>query len=131
MFTGSKIKSVKGVRNKEGPLEGLNVNIAIEGVEQRGEAVEVKFDYTADYRKQMAIIKIKGSLFFKEDLAFAEKIKQAFDETKGMPPDFLKVVLNTANYICGVEAALLTETLGLKPPLFPMKISKLEENAGS
>ena len=126
MFTGSKIKSVKAVRNKEGPLEGLNINVKVEGVEQRGELVEVKFDYTADYRKQVAVVRIKGSLFFREDLVFAEKIKNSYDETGEIPKEFLENALNTVNYVCGVDAALLTETLGLKPPLMPMKIIRLK-----
>lgn len=123
MIHSSKIDLVKAKRNKEGPLEGLKIDIQLDDVLSKDGMVEVKFVYTALYEVGVGFIRLQGRLYSKEDPKYAATIVEKFGKEKILPNEFAREALNAINFICGCDATLVAETLGLRSPMFAAKIS--------
>ncbi len=130
MIHSSRIDLVKAQRNKDGPLEGLKIDLQLDSVSLRDGMVEVKFVYTAIYDAEVGFIRLQGSLFSKEDSKYAAAIVEQFKESKTLPDEFAREAVNAISFICSADATLVAQTLGLRPPMFASKIS-VEKQAGS
>jgi hypothetical protein len=120
MITGGKIFSVEAKRNSEDPIVGLSINIAIDDVISEGNELEIKYTYTADYAKNVGVLKIVGSITANED--HAREIMTSWKKDKKLPEDFAEVVLNTINFTCGTNGTLVVRPINLSPPMVPPRI---------
>lgn len=118
-----KIDYIHAERKKVGPMEGLRVSIQFEGMKVSKNEMEIKFVYRAFYDKDMAVIMIKGTVWGEEDEKFAKLVAAKWKESKFLPVDFARELINGVNFVCGSEAILIALPLGLKPPMFPIKVS--------
>ncbi len=120
MITGGKIFSVEAKRNSEDPIIGLSINIGIDDVVNEGNDLEIKYTYTADYAKNVGMLKIIGSITASEE--HAREIMLSWKKDKKLPEDFAEVVLNTINFTCGTNGTLVVRPINLSPPMVPPRI---------
>ncbi|MFH0817462.1 MAG: hypothetical protein V1909_02400 [Candidatus Micrarchaeota archaeon] len=120
MITGGKIVSVEAKRNNEEPIVGLSINIAIDDVVSEGNDLDIKYTYTADYAKNVGMLKIIGSISATEE--HAREIMLSWKKDKKLPEDFAEIILNTINFTCGTNGTLVVRPINLSPPMVPPRI---------
>jgi hypothetical protein len=120
MITGGKIVSVEAKRNSEEQITGLSINISIDDVVSEGKDLEIKYTYTADYAKDVGMLKIVGAIMANEE--HAREIMLSWKKDKRLPEDFAEVVLNTINFTCGTNGTLVVRPINLSPPMVPPRI---------
>ncbi len=120
MITGGKIFSVEAKRNSEDPIIGLAINISIDDVVAEGNDLDIKYTYTADYAKNVGVLKIIGSINANEE--HAREIMLSWKKDKKLPEDFAEIILNTINFTCGTNGTLVVRPINLSPPMVPPRI---------
>ena len=122
MIIGGRIDSIEGKKAKEDGIEGLNINIGIDGVKIEGEKVEISYTYTANYSTDIGHITIKGTIFAEEDKKQGSEIENEWKKNKKLPENYLEPVLNAINYAGSANGTLIARVLNLSPPLVPPRI---------
>jgi len=117
MITGGKIVYVEAKREKEGPVEGLNINIGLDDVAVKGSDVTIQYTFMVDYGDKVGHLKITGVLYASEDKNKAKEIEDMWKKSKKVPTDFAELVLNTINYTCGVNGTFVVQPVRLTPPM--------------
>ncbi len=117
MITGGKIVYVEAKREKEGTVNGLSINIGIDDVAVKGDAVTVQYTFAADYEDKIGHLKMTGVLFASEDKNKAKEIEDMWKKSKKLPEEFAELVLNTVNYTCGVNGTFVVQPVRLSPPM--------------
>ncbi len=122
MIVGERILEVSGNKVPQQSIKGLNINIQLEGVEQKDDNLEIIYVYTADYRDNVGEIKIKGMLIAKEEDKLTKEILKRWKKEKKVPDDYATVILSAVNYSGSANGTLLARVLGLTAPLIPPRI---------
>jgi hypothetical protein len=120
MITGGKIFSVEAKRNSDDAITGLSINIGIDDVVSEGNDLEIKYTYTAEYAKNVGILKITGMISSTEE--HAREIMLSWKKDKKLPEDFAELILNTINFTCGTNGTLVVRPINLSPPMVPPRI---------
>jgi hypothetical protein len=117
MITGGKIVYVEAKRDREGAVEGLSLNIGIDDVAVKGDAVTIQYTFQAIYGDKIGHLKINGMLYASEDKSKAKEIEDTWKKSKKLPDDFAEMVLNTINYTCSVNGTFVVQPVRLSPPM--------------
>ena len=117
MITGGRINYVEAKRDKEGPVEGLSLNIGLDDVAVKGDAITIQYTFITNYDDKVGHLKINGVLFASEEKGKAKEIDEMWKKSKRLPPDFAEVVLNTINYTCGINGTFVVQPVRLSPPM--------------
>jgi hypothetical protein len=109
----------------------MKFNINFENVKVTGENVEVIYTFTTSYEggdkgKSVGDLKIKGSIFAKEDKDMVKQISDTWTAKKTLPVKFAEDVINILNFECASRGTLLAWSIGMIAPL-PLTRAKLEE----
>jgi hypothetical protein len=127
MITGIRIDSVEAAREKNDDITGLDVNIGLDEVKINGNDIEIKFNYSANYKEGVGYLKMKGSLYTHEDSKTAKEIESKWQKEKRLPDDFSEMILNAINFTCGTNGVLVVRPVNLAPPMIPPKIQLKKE----
>jgi len=122
MIVGGRIDAVEGKKNKDEQIKGLSINISLDDVRVKGEDVEIVYTYTADYAEGVGQLKIKGTLFAKEDKKQAKELADAWKKDKKVPQDYANGLLTTINYSGSANGTLVARVVNLSPPLVPPRL---------
>ncbi|MBI5159728.1 hypothetical protein HY992_06435 [Candidatus Micrarchaeota archaeon] len=122
MIHSSRIDLVKAKRSKEGPLEGIRTIIDLDELLLTEGLLQIKFVYTVEYEKDVASILLQGSLFMKEDKAYALKAIEQFKKNRALDPQIAEVALSAINFLCSADATLVAHAFNLRPPMLATKI---------
>lgn len=122
MIVGERILEITGNRVPQQNIKGLNINIQLDGVEKKGENLEIGYTYIADYKEDVGQIKIKGLLIAKEEDTLAKEVVSTWKKKKKIPDDYATTILSAVNYSGSANGTLLARVLGLTAPLIPPKI---------
>ena len=122
MITGGRIDEVEGKKHKEDEFKGLNINISLDDVKINGEDVTVNYSFEASYANDVGYVKVKGSLFAKEDKKLAKEIDDEWKKSKRMPEAFAGQILSAINYTGSANGIFIARVLNLSPPLVPQRI---------
>jgi len=117
MITGGRIVSVEAKRDKEGPIDGLNINIGLDDVVVKNDEVTVQYTFNVKYENNIGYLKIIGVLQASEDAKTVKEISKQWKESKKLPDEFAESVLNTINYTCGVNGTFVVQPVRLTPPM--------------
>lgn len=117
MITGGKIVYVEAKREKEGAVSGMNMNIGIDDIVVKGDAVTIQYTFVANYEDKIGHLKMIGVLSASEDRGKAKEIENMWSKSKKLPEDFAGLVLNTINYTCGVNGIFVVQPVRLSPPM--------------
>ena len=120
MITGGRIHSVEARRSSDEPIVGLSINIGIDDVISEGNDLVIKYTYTADYAKNVGVLKIVGEITATEE--HAREIMLSWKKDKKLPEDFAELILNTINFTCGTNGTLVVRPINLSPPMVPPRI---------
>jgi hypothetical protein len=124
MIVGSRITRVEATKGKDGPGKGLRVEINLTDVGGKGDDVEVKYVFAADYMEGLGKITIEGELLDRADKKVADEARKMWKEKKDLPPDYKLSLINSVNYIASAEGVLAAKMLRLAPPIAPPRIAK-------
>lgn len=124
MIVGSRVTRVEATRGKDGPGKGLRVEINLKDVGGKGEDVEVKYVFAADYMEGLGRIVIEGELLDRADKKVADEARKMWKEKKDLPADYKLALINSVNYIASAEGVLAAKMLRLAPPIAPPRIAK-------
>lgn len=134
MITGIGINDVEAHRPGTEPITNMKFNINFENVKVSGENVEVVYSFTTSYEgggeknaKSVGDLKIKGSIFAKEDKEMVKQINETWSSKKTLPVRFAEDVINILNFECASRGTLLAWSIGMIAPL-PLTRAKLEES---
>jgi hypothetical protein len=131
MIVGERILDVSGKKTANGSIKGLNINIALEDVQQQNGQVEITYVYTANYEENVGQIKIKGILMAKEEDKLAAEIVDMWKKNKKVPDVYAETVLSAVNYSGSANGTLIARVLGLTAPLIPPRIQLSKAPAAS
>jgi hypothetical protein len=132
MITGIGINDVEAHRLVNDPITNMKFNINFENVKVTGDSVEVVYAFTTSYEggdkaaKEVGSLKIKGSIFAKEDKDMVKQINETWNGKKTLPVKFAEDVINILNFECASRGTLLAWSIGMIAPL-PLTRAKLEE----
>ncbi|MFA5411954.1 MAG: hypothetical protein WC350_01250 [Candidatus Micrarchaeia archaeon] len=124
MIVGSKVTKVEATRGKDGPAKGLRVEINLKDIGGKGEDVEIKYEFSADYLEGLGKITIEGELIDRADKKVADEARKLWKEKKDLPADYKVSLINSVNYIASAEGVLAAKMLRLAPPIAPPRITK-------
>jgi hypothetical protein len=124
MIVGSRITRVEATKGKDGPGKGLRVEINLTDVGGKGEDVEVKYVFAADYQEGLGRIVIEGEILDRADKKVADEARKMWKEKKDLPPDYKLALINSVNYIASAEGVLAAKMLRLAPPIAPPRITR-------
>jgi len=122
MITGIKITQVEARRDKDEDMTGLNVNIGLDAVVQKGAEVEISFNYSVTYTEGVGEIKMKGAITSREDAKLTKDIVSRWEKDKKLPDNYAEIILNAINYACGTNGVFVARPVNLSPPIVPPKI---------
>lgn len=132
MITGIRISDVNASRPGDEAISNMKFNINFDNVEVSGDSVEVKYTFVTVYEgvekdsKPVGELKIKGSVFAKEDKAMQTQITDSWKNKKTLPVKFAEDVINILNFECASRGTLLAWSIGMIAPL-PITRAKLQE----
>jgi len=124
MIVGSRITRVEATKGKDGPGKGLRVEINLTDVGGKGEDVEVKYVFAADYQEGLGRIVIEGEILDRADKKVADEARKMWKEKTDLPPDYKLALINSVNYIASAEGVLAAKMLRLAPPIAPPRITR-------
>ncbi len=133
MITGIGINDVEAHRPVSDPITNMKFNINFENVKVSGDSVEVVYTFTTSYEggtdgKSVGDLKIKGSIFAKEEKDMVKQISETWTSKKTLPVKFAEDVINILNFECASRGTLLAWSIGMIAPL-PLTRAKLEEGS--
>jgi hypothetical protein len=117
MITGGKIVSVEAKRDKEGAVDGMNINVGIDDVAVKGDSITIQYTFAVDYEDKVGHLKIIGVLYASEDKSKGKEIEDMWKKSKKLPAEFAEVVLNSISYTCGINGTFVVQPVRLSPPM--------------
>ena len=117
MITGGKIVSVEAKRDKEGPIDGMNMNIGIDDVAVKGDNITIQYTFVVDYEEKVGHLKMTGVLYATEEKGKVKEIEDMWKKSKKLPRDLAEIVLNTISYTCGISGTFVVQPVRLSPPM--------------
>ncbi|MAE42900.1 hypothetical protein CMO93_03950 [Candidatus Woesearchaeota archaeon] len=113
---------------KKDPAKGkinINNNVTIENVEekdlslgnQKQKVLNFTFEFTSKYDPDAGNIKLIGSVLYMEDAKKVKEILDGWKKDKKLPKDIMTRILNVVLNKSNVQALILSEQVGLPPPI--------------
>jgi hypothetical protein len=130
MITGGKIIEVSAEKKSDEKNTGLEYDIKLSDLKRNGKIITVTYNYTINYKPEMAVMKIKGELNLEFEEARAKTIEEAYKKNKFVPTDVAEEVLNASNYTTTSIGTLLAFAIGVGAPINLPK-TKLEQMPAS
>ncbi len=116
-IVGGRILEVSAEKKNDVPNQGLEYNIDLSELKRDGKRISIVYKYVINYKPDLAVMKIKGELFFEMEEADAKKIEDDYKKSKIVPPEFAEEVLNASNYSSATIGTLLSFAIGVGAPL--------------
>lgn len=115
---GGRIVSVAAKRMKtDSKFEGLNVNIDILDVSERGEDVVVDYEYTIHYATNVAEMKVIGEAWLEGPKAERKNVVDHFKKQKVLPKDVAERLLGSLEYTASSVGTLLGYAINISAPI--------------
>ncbi|HNT61112.1 MAG TPA: hypothetical protein PKJ97_03995 [Candidatus Bilamarchaeaceae archaeon] len=124
MIVGTRISKIEATRGKDSQGKGLKVEINTTDVGGKGEDLEVKYVFSAEYLDGIGKITIEGELLDRVEKKVADEVRKMWKDKKDLPEDYKLSVINSISYIAGTEGVLIAKVLRLAPPIAPPRISR-------
>jgi len=122
---------------REGAAKGkINVsnNVAIKEIKEtefplgkdKQTALKFMFEFSSKYEPNMGSILLAGDLLFIEENSKVKKILEEWKKDKKISPDIMRDILNTILARGNILALILSQEVGLPPPI-PLPKVNVEE----
>ena len=135
---GFNFKEIK-VNKKEGVKGKINIknNVAIVDIKEYDlslgdksqSAIKFIFEFTSKYDPGLGEIILGGDLLFMETSAKTKEILDGWKKDKKVPKEIMAAILNTVLSKCNIEALVLSQKVGLPPPIPLPSVKQAEEKA--
>ena len=129
---GINLNSIKAEVKNRVVKGNLNINSTpnIKSIEKRNvldmEAIAIEFEFETKYEPDIASISIAGELVYNTD--DAKKLLKKWKDDKKLPEEIAVEILNVIFRKCLTKAIVLSEDIGIPPPLsFPVVRPKEDE----
>lgn len=124
MIVGTRINKIEATRGKDSQKKGkgLKVEINTTDVGGKGEDLEVKYVFSAEYLDGIGKITIEGELLDRVEKKVADEVRKMWKEKKDLPENYKLSIINSISYIAGTEGVLIAKVLRLAPPIAPPRI---------
>jgi len=126
MIVNSKVNKVSVERSKEGPSNGLKVQIDIKDVGGKGEDLTVAYAYSAEYTDEVGKLSVEGELVDRLEKKAADDARKSWKDKKELSSEYRLSLLNYINYVASIEGVIATRMVRLPPPMAPPRLSKKE-----
>lgn len=133
---GFNFKEIK-VNKKEGVKGKVNIknNVIISDIKEQDlnlgdksqNALRFIFEFSSKYDPDMGEIILGGDLLFMDSADKAKKILEDWKKSRKLPKDVMTGILNTVLTKCNIEALVLSQKVGLPPPIPMPSIKQAEE----
>lgn len=92
-----------------------DVNLSLGTVDQKG--LRFEFEFSANYEPDLAVISLKGEVLVMLEEAKVKETLDKWKKDKKVPSEIATPVLNQALEKSNIKALILSEDLGLPPPV--------------
>ncbi len=133
---GFNFKEIK-VNKKEGMRGKINIknNIAIVDIKEHDidlgdksqSALKFIFEFSSKYEPDLGEIILIGDLLFMESSGKTKEILDGWKKSKKVPKEIMAGILNTVLSKCNIEALVLSQKVGLPPPIPLPSVKQAEE----
>lgn len=133
---GFNFKEIK-VNKKEGVKGKINIknNVAIVDVKEYDidlgdksqSALKFIFEFSSKYEPDLGEIILVGDLLFMESSGKTKEILDGWKKSKKVPKEIMAGILNTVLSKCNIEALVLSQKVGLPPPIPLPSVKQAEE----
>ena len=116
----------------------INNNVTIEKVEekdlslgnQKQKVLNFTFEFTSKYDPDAGNIRLIGSVLYMEEAKKVKEILDGWKKDKKLPKDIMTRILNVVLNKSNVQALILSEHVGLPPPI-PLPKVQVQQKADS
>lgn len=120
----ARITKAEGEKQKDGPVEAIELNIRFEEVLANKDLLEVHFIFTAWYQPALGYVSMKGVMIVESDPEEATRVAEQWARDKNMENEMAMNIMHNINYKCGTEAVLITKLIDLPAPMVPPKLQQ-------
>ena len=125
----ARITEVRAKKHKDGPVAGIEIQVDFEKVSANKQFVEIWFLYRAIYAPDLGEIEMKGLLLLEITEKKAQRISEAWNQSKEMDQGLASNLLQQVNYKCGTEGVMAAKLVDLPSPIIPPPIGISREDA--
>ncbi|MFH0927699.1 MAG: hypothetical protein V1822_03920 [Candidatus Micrarchaeota archaeon] len=113
------------------PAAQVSIDIRFVDIKEVEGNVDASFLYEATYSNDAGFLRMNGRLLLKPpSKPELEKLLDAWNSSKSLPPNFAKEAITAAHHMCSINAPLATRIVDLAPPIMPLEIT-FAQNGGS
>ncbi len=116
MITRMRVAEIEAKRNEGMPVKGFDVLFNVEDVKVEQDTVKIRFLYTANYKDNAGVIKIRGEIVSKEEKDTLKTIEDGL-KAKKLPPEYMQNIVNAINHMGTANATLVASILNVVPPI--------------
>lgn len=126
MIVGTRINKIEATRGKDSQKKGKGLKVEINTIDVggKGEDLEVKYVFSAEYLDGIGKITIEGELLDRVEKKVADEVRKMWKEKKDLPENYKLSIINSISYIAGTEGVLIAKVLRLAPPIAPPRIAR-------
>ena len=109
----------------------INNNVTIKNIEetdlslgkQKQNALRFIFEFTSKYETSIGIITLDGEIFYIDEPKSVKDILESWKKSKTIKKELMANILNTILTKCNVQALILSQEIGLPPPIPMPKVN--------
>ncbi len=116
MITAMRVTEIEAKKEKMDQSMGFDVTFNVENVDINKDEVKLKFVYTASYKGNAGIIRIRGEMIATEDKDTVKGIEAELKNNR-LPAEYMQKVVNAVNYFGTTNATVIATVIQLVPPI--------------
>jgi hypothetical protein len=120
VLTGGEVK-----RLKHDVPESVEINVNIDKITKKeADLAILDFTYQVDYKPKVAMLRMTGQAYCRENPATIKKIMAEHKKTKRLPMEHGARVINMINANVGLHSIFLIRPFNLMPPFMPPMLTQ-------
>ena len=117
MITGGTVKKVNAERMKEGPNQGMDINIRVTDTKWEKTKLPISYVYEVAYKPDMAKMAIEGELHFEDSEKDLKVWKEHWEKTNQLPEGPASDFLTALTYTASAVGTLLAFAVNINAPI--------------
>ncbi len=129
MITGGIVRKVSAEKLREGPGQGMDVNIKTDNVEFEKSKFTLKYTYDIAFKPDLANMSLEGEVYFEETEKRMKELKEKWEKDKQLPEEIMADVITAVSYTCSAIGTLLAFAVNVNAPINVPRVKLTKQEA--
>ncbi|MBI4406400.1 hypothetical protein HY571_00630 [Candidatus Micrarchaeota archaeon] len=129
MITGGIVRKVSAEKLKEGPGQGMDVNIKTDDVEFDKSKFTLKYTFDITFKPDLAKMSLEGEVYFEETEKRIKELREKWEKDKQLPEDVMADIITAVNYTCSAVGTLLAFAVNVNAPINVPRVRLTKQEA--